>query len=129
MYSIPLCLGHPSCLFPSGFLTNNLYMFLLSHIRATCPAQLILLDLIIVVKLGEVCKLQTALGNFLHTPFNFSPLFFKYFGIIFSNTLSLCSFLYVGDQVLHPYRTTGKIIVSFILISIIFDSTREDRRF
>jgi polysaccharide pyruvyl transferase WcaK-like protein len=30
---------------------------------------------------------------------------------LFSNTLSLCSPLNVRDQVSHPYRTTGKIIV------------------
>jgi hypothetical protein len=30
---------------------------------------------------------------------------------LFSNTLSLCSSLNVRDQVLHPYRTTGKTII------------------
>ena len=39
-----LRLGLPSCLFPSGFPTNILDTPLLSPIRATCPAQLILLD-------------------------------------------------------------------------------------
>jgi hypothetical protein len=33
-----LRLGLPSGLFPSGFSTNILYAFLISHIRATCPA-------------------------------------------------------------------------------------------
>jgi hypothetical protein len=33
---------------------------------------------------------------------------------LFSNTLSLCSSLNVRDQVTHPYRTTGKIIVLYI---------------
>jgi hypothetical protein len=33
----------------------------------------------------------------------------------FSNTLSPYSSLNVRDQVLHPYRTTGKIIVLYIL--------------
>jgi hypothetical protein len=38
MLSIHLRLGLPSGLFPSGFPTNNLYTFLFSPIRATCPA-------------------------------------------------------------------------------------------
>jgi hypothetical protein len=37
-------------------------------------------------------------------------------------------FLNVRDQVSHPYRTTGKIIVLYILIVKLFDSRREDRR-
>jgi hypothetical protein len=36
---------------------------------------------------------------------------------LFSNTLSVCSSFNVRDQVSHPYRTTGKIIVLYILIS------------
>jgi hypothetical protein len=35
---------------------------------------------------------------------------------LFSNPLSLCSSLNVRDEVSHQYRTTGKIIVLYILI-------------
>jgi hypothetical protein len=37
MLSMHLRLGLPRGLFPSGFPTNNLYTFLFSPIRATCP--------------------------------------------------------------------------------------------
>jgi hypothetical protein len=35
---------------------------------------------------------------------------------LFWNTINLCSSLNVRDQVLHPYRITGKIIISYVLI-------------
>jgi hypothetical protein len=35
---------------------------------------------------------------------------------LFSDTLSVCSSLNVRDEVSHPYRTTGSIIVLYILI-------------
>jgi hypothetical protein len=41
IFYIHIRLGLPSGLFPSGFLTNNLYKFLFSPIRATCPFHLI----------------------------------------------------------------------------------------
>jgi phosphate starvation-inducible membrane PsiE len=49
--------------------------------------------------------------------------------ILFSNTLNLCSSLNVRDKVSHPYRTTGKIIVFYIVIITILDSREEDKRF
>jgi hypothetical protein len=36
---------------------------------------------------------------------------------LFSNTLSLCTSLNVRDQVSHPYKTTGTIIVLYILLT------------
>jgi len=38
----------------------------------------------------------------------------------FSNTLSFLSSLSVSDQVSHPYKTTGKIVVLYILIFKIY---------
>jgi hypothetical protein len=51
--STHLSLGLPSGLFPSGFRTNYPTCIYLLPIRATCPANFILLDLVILVILGE----------------------------------------------------------------------------
>ena len=53
MLSSHLLLSLPSGLFTSAFPTKTLYVPLLSHIRATCPAYLIFLDLITRKLLGE----------------------------------------------------------------------------
>ncbi|PNF14089.1 hypothetical protein B7P43_G01064, partial [Cryptotermes secundus] len=58
-----------SGLFPTGFPTNIPYAFVFSPIRATCSAHLILLDLIILVILGEEYSLWScSLCNFLQPP-------------------------------------------------------------
>jgi hypothetical protein len=48
---------------------------------------------------------------------------------LFLNAFSLCSSLNVWDQVSHPCRTTGKIIILYILIVMFLCSRLEDKRF
>ena len=87
-------------------------------IRATCPAHLILLDFTTRTILGrELRSLSSSLCNFLHSPVTSSLLGPNaLLNTLFSNTRSLRPSLNVSDQVSHPYRTKGKIIVLYILI-------------
>ena len=108
----------PNRLFPSGFPTKTLYTPLLTPISATCSAHLILLDFISRTILGEEYRsLSSSLCSFLHSLITSSPLSPNVLlNTLFSDTLSLRSFLNVSDQIWHPYKTTGKIIVLYILI-------------
>jgi hypothetical protein len=55
--------------------------------------------------------------SFSSTSYHFIPLRSKNsLQHQFSNTRSLCSSLNVREQVSHPYKTTGKIIVLYVLI-------------
>jgi hypothetical protein len=61
-------MGLSSGLFPSGLPTKTVYTSLFSSIRDTCPAYLILLDLITWTTLGEEYgSLSSSLCSFLHS--------------------------------------------------------------
>ena len=101
--SFHLLLDVPSVLFPSGFSTQTLYTPFLSPIHATCPANLILLDLITRKILCVRDRLlNSSLCSFLHSlllrPLRPNILL----STLFSNTLTLHFSLNVSDQVSHP---------------------------
>jgi len=75
-----------------------------------------LLDLVTQITFGEEYGLKSSLCRLLHFPVSSSLLGPDVFlSTLFFNILSLCSSLSMTDQVLNPYKTTGNIIVLYIL--------------
>jgi hypothetical protein len=83
-----------------------LYAPLLSPIHATCFFCFIILDMMTWMLFDEEYgSCSSSLCSLLHYPFTLS------FCTLFPNILDLCSSFIVSDEVLHPYKTTGKIVV------------------
>jgi hypothetical protein len=65
LISIPILYSHlrlglPSCLFPSDFPTKTCYKFITSPVRQTCPANLVIFDLITIIISGEAYSLRNS---------------------------------------------------------------------
>ena len=122
---LPSMPGSSTWFCPSGFPTQTLHTSLLSPIRATCSAHLILLGMITRTIFGErYTSLSSSLCSFLYSPVT-SSLFGPniLLSTQFLNTLSLHSSPSVSDQVSHPYKTTKKsaTLRSFYLFGYIFE--------
>jgi len=110
---LPSTPGSPQCSPSLRFPHRNPVHTSPLPIYATFPAHLILLYFITHTILSEEYRLfSSSLCHFLHSPVTSSLLGTNIFlNTLFSNTLSLRSSLNVSDQVSHPYKITGKIIV------------------
>ena len=119
----------PSGLFPSGFPTKTLYMPLLSPHTCYMPRPSHSSWFYHPNVTGWAVQINKLLiCSFLNSTLSLldSNIFLN---ILFSHTSGLRSFLNVSDQVSHPYKTTGKFIVLYILSFKFLDSELEDRRF
>jgi hypothetical protein len=120
----------PSGLLPSGFATKKTVYAPLRHkCYMPCPSQSSLFDHPNNISWGvQSMKLFVMWSSPL--PCYLVPLGPNILlSTLFSKNLSLRFSLNVSDQVSHPGKTIGKIIVLCIVILTVLDSKLEDKRF
>jgi hypothetical protein len=88
-------------------------------IHATCLANFIFTCLVTPVILGKNKSRSSSRFNFHHLPATCSLLGPNILlSALFSNFLSLCSFLTVRDHLPHPQKATGKVMLYIIIFNL-----------
>jgi len=102
---------NPAHVSPPHFLKIH-FNIIFQSVPRSSKCCLIILDLITQIIFGEEYRAQSTLLCSLF----YSPITSSLLGLnIFLSTFSLPSSLTVSNQDLHPYKTTGKITVLYIL--------------
>jgi hypothetical protein len=90
----------------------------------TCPLRPPWLHLLIIF--CDEYKLQSSSSSNSSSPLFFHLSWVQIFSAVSCfQTLNLCSSFNVRNQVSHPYKTRGKIILSYILVSAFLGNWRE----
>jgi hypothetical protein len=121
-----LCLVFPSCLIPYSFPTSDLYAFHFSPfmLHALLTSSLWLDHSNYTWR--SVHVMQFILYSFFQPSVSTPAPGPTALSTLFWNTV--CPNVLMSDQVSHPYRTTGKIIVFCNIILACLDSRHEDKR-
>jgi len=110
-----LRLGRATGLFPSGFPTKILYIFLISPMRGTCLANLILFHLITLI---ISCEGEAPHYAVFSTLLPHPPAYVQKFS-------QQPAVLVWQNQVSHSYKTTGKLCFLCILNFKVLDRRRK----
>jgi hypothetical protein len=104
----------------------NFNAFIVSLMRVSCPAHLVLPHFIALIKSVKFCKLKSASLRNLRQSLVISYLLYSNILLrtTFSNTLNRCSFLRTTNQVSHTYETRKCSFVYFDLYVITWEKER-----